>query len=71
MKKIYHIEVDCASCADKIQRSVAKIPGVEAVTVNFLTQKMKLEAAEDRLEELLPQIRRAAKKIEPDCVIGE
>ncbi len=36
MKKTYKIEVDCANCANKMEEAAAKVPGVEAVTVNFM-----------------------------------
>ncbi|MBR3720444.1 MAG: cation transporter, partial [Clostridia bacterium] len=48
MKKVFELdEVDCANCARKMQEAVAKIDGVDSVTVNFFTQKMTLEAADD------------------------
>lgn len=43
-KDIKLIDLDCAHCADKIQNAVQKIDGVTSVTVNFLGQKMILEA---------------------------
>ena len=46
MKKTYKIEVDCANCADKMECATAKVSGVEAVTVNFMTQKMIVSFAE-------------------------
>ena len=33
MKKVIKIEVDCAVCANKIQEAVAKVEGVNSVTV--------------------------------------
>ena len=67
MKKIFKVEVDCAVCAQKCEKAIAKIEGVKAVQINFLTQKMILEA--DDVDALLPTIENAAKKIEPDFEI--
>ena len=64
MKKTYKIEVDCANCAAKIETAVNKLEGVEKATVSFLTQKLILEAPDP--DALVPAIRKAARKIEPD-----
>lgn len=70
MKKIFNIkELDCANCAAKIEDSVSKIEGVISVNVNFMTQKMTLEAKDEEYEEILKKAIKACKKIEPDCEI--
>ena len=46
MKKSYKIEVDCANCANKMEIAAAKIPGVEAVSISFMAQKMHVTFAE-------------------------
>ncbi len=70
MKKVYKLEdLDCANCAAKMERAIAKIDGVESVNVNFLSQRMTLEADEARLEEIMEQVVRVCKKVEPDCKI--
>ena len=38
------IDLDCANCAAKIEREIAKIKGVNKVTVNFMTTKMTIDA---------------------------
>ena len=44
MQKSYKLEgLDCASCADKIEKSVQKIHGVEKARVDFMAEKMTLE----------------------------
>ena len=43
-KTIKLLDLDCGHCADKIQNAVKKIDGVTSVSVNFLGQKMVLEA---------------------------
>ena len=70
MKKVFKMEeLDCAHCAQKMQDAIEKLPSVEKVTINFLTQKMTLEAPQEQMEEILLQAEKICKKIEPDCRI--
>jgi len=70
MKKVFKIEVDCAVCAGKVEEAIKKIPGVNEVRVNFMTQKMVLDAEDDKFDEIYQEALKVAKKIEPDfCVI--
>ena len=70
MKKKFRCEVDCAACAAKLEAALSKVDGVEAVSVNFLTQKLTLTAPEDRYDTVLSAVIEKAKKIEPDTVIS-
>lgn len=69
MQKKFKIEVDCANCAAKIETAVKALPGVENASVSFMTQKMLLVADDTRFDEILQQVVRTAKKIEPDFEI--
>lgn len=70
MKKVFELdEVDCANCARKMQEAVAKIDGVDNVTVNFFTQKMTLEASDDKFDDVLKEALKVLKKVEPDCEV--
>ncbi|MBO4636112.1 MAG: heavy-metal-associated domain-containing protein [Clostridiales bacterium] len=70
MKKVYELEdLDCAHCAAKMQEAVSKIDGVTSVTVNFLSQKMTLEADDDRFDDILKLAIKEIKKVEPDCTV--
>ncbi len=70
MKKVFKLEdLDCANCAARMERSIAKIEGVDSVSISFLSQRMTLEADESRFEEILDQVVRTCKKVEPDCKI--
>ena len=71
MKKKFKCEVDCANCAQKLEDAIKKIEGVTDAKVNFIMQKLTLEAPEDRFEEIFAEVVRTAKAIEPDTVIGE
>lgn len=68
MKKMYRLEdLDCAHCAAKMQDAIAKIEGVQSVSVNFLSQRLTLEADDAVFDEVLQKAMKAVKKIEPDC----
>ena len=70
MKKRYVIEeLCCANCAAKMEDGIRKIDGVNSVTINFLTQKLTLDAADNRFDSILNEAERIIKKIEPDCYL--
>lgn len=70
MKKIYKLEdLDCANCAAKMENAIAKLDGVKHVSVSFLTQKMTIETDSDDQTELMKQVVKICKKVEPDCII--
>ena len=70
MKKRYQIEdLCCANCAAKIEEQIRKLEGVNSASVNFLTQKLTLDADDARLESVLDEAERIIRKIEPDCVL--
>ena len=70
MKKTYAIEVDCANCANLMEEAAGKTEGVASVVVNFMMQKMIVEFAEGaEPKKVMQDVRRACKKVEPDCEI--
>ena len=69
MKKTYKIEVDCANCAAKMEAAVAKLEGVSAVTVNFMSQKMSLETECEDQSQILKAVVKTCRKIEPEFEI--
>ena len=70
MKKVARIEnLDCANCAAKLERAIAKIDGVKEVSINFMTTKMNLELVDDLAEQAIAEIKASAAKIEPDWKI--
>ena len=70
MKKQYKMEnLDCANCAAKMEAAIQKLEGVRSASVSFMAQKLTLEADEARLDEIMKQVVRVCKKVEPDCVI--
>ena len=70
MKKTFMLEdLDCAHCAAKMEDAINKLEGVNKVTVNFLAQKMTVDAVDDRFDEIMQEIVKVCKKVEPDCRI--
>ena len=70
MKKVYKIEVDCANCAAKMEIAARKIPGVTAISVNYMTQKMTVEFSDDAdIATALETVRKTCKKIDPDFTV--
>jgi copper chaperone CopZ len=68
-KKFKLIDLDCANCAAKMEDAIKKIPGVNDASVSFMTQKMTLDAADEKFDEILQQVVAVCKKVEPDCQI--
>lgn len=70
MKKTYAIEVDCANCANLMEEAAGNTEGVTSAVVNFMTQKMIVEFAEDAdPKQVMKKVLKACKKVEPDCEI--
>ena len=70
MKKRFKlIDLDCANCAAKMEDAIRKLDGVHDATVSFMTQKLTLDADDDRFEEIMDQVERIIRKVEPDCSV--
>ena len=70
MKKKFNLQdLDCANCAAKMEEAIKKIDGVNDASVNFMSQKMMIDAAEDRFDAIMEEVVKVCTKVEPDCVI--
>lgn len=70
MKKTYKIEVDCANCANLMEDAAKKTKGIKNATVNFMTQKIIVEFEEgEQPKEVMENVIKSCKKVEPDCEI--
>ena len=70
MKKVFKlVDLDCANCAAKMERAIAQLDGVQNVTVSVLAQKLTLEADDARFDEIVREMVKCVKKVEPDCEI--
>lgn len=70
MRKAFKLQdLNCANCAAKMENAIKNIEGVKSASISFMTQKLVLEADDDRFEAVLDEAQHACKKFEPDCVI--
>ena len=70
MNKTFRLEgLDCANCANKIQKKVCKLDGVSSATVNFATAKLMIEGEDEMMEKIVDAARTIIRKLEPDVVM--
>ena len=70
MKKSFKlVDLDCANCARKMEDAIKKLDGVNDATVSFLTQKMTVDADDSRFDDIMKQVVKCCKRVEPDCEI--
>ena len=70
MKKKFKLEdLDCANCAAKMEEGIKKIPGVNDANVSFMSQKMMVDADDERFDEIMKEVVAVCAKVEPDCKI--
>ena len=71
MKKKFKLQdLDCANCAAKMEDAIKKIPGVNDANVSFMTQKMIVHFADGHQPaDVMNDVLKACKKVEPDCEI--
>lgn len=70
MRKVFKLdEIDCAVCAGKLEDAIKKLDGVQGAKINFLTQKLTLEADDDNFDTVLDAVVKLTAEIEPDCEI--
>lgn len=70
MRKTFKLQdLDCANCAAKMEAAIKKVNGVRDATVSFMTQKLTLDADDDRFEAIVDECAKVCKRVEPDCVI--
>jgi copper chaperone CopZ len=70
MKKKFKMEnLDCANCAAKMEEQIRKIPGVREVNMNFMTQKLTLDADDERFDEILAEAQKCCDRVDKGCRI--
>lgn len=74
MKKVYSIEgIDCANCAAKIEDKINRMKNIEEANLNFMMRKLSIEfkvSTDEEVEEIMEEVRKLVKKLEPDAVIS-
>lgn len=68
-KRFKFTDLDCAHCAAKMEDAINKLDGVNSAKVNFLAQKMTIDADDARFDAIMQEVVSVCHKIEPDCVI--
>ena len=63
------VDLDCANCAAKMETAIRKIDGVHDASVSFMTQKMTVDAEDEKFEAIMDQVVKVCRKVEPDCEI--
>lgn len=70
MKKKFKLQdLDCANCAAKMEEAIKKIDGVNDATVSFMTQKMTIDAVDERFDAIMDEVVKVCAKVEPDTKI--
>ena len=70
MKKKFKLQdLDCANCAAKMEEAIKKIEGVNDASVSFMTQKLTIDAADERFDAIMDEVEKVCAKVEPDTKI--
>ena len=70
MKKKFKLQyLDCSNCAAKMEEAIKKLDGVNDASVNFMMQKMTIDAEDSRFDEIMKEVVTVCAKVEPDCKI--
>lgn len=70
MRRMYKLEGKlCGNCASKIQDKISRLDGVNKASVNFLTMKFTLDAADDSFASIFEQSKQIFDTIEPTCKV--
>lgn len=70
MKKRFDlIDLDCANCAAKMEDAIKRIDGVRDANVSFMAQKLTLDADDARFDDILQEVKKRCRRVEPDCTI--
>lgn len=70
MRKTFKLmELGCPNCAAKMEAAIAKIDGVSEVSIQFMAQKLTIDMADEKANEIMQKAQKAVRAIERDCVI--
>ncbi|HAJ74806.1 MAG TPA: heavy metal transporter [Lachnospiraceae bacterium] len=70
MKKKFKIEdLCCAHCAGKIEEAIKQLDGVNDASVSIITEKMMIDADDEKFDDIVKEAVAIAAKIEPECTI--
>ena len=63
--------LDCANCAQELERAINKVKGVEKATISFMSEKLVIELDEKDKKYIMKDVEKVIKKEEPDVTIKE
>lgn len=70
MKKKFNVtDVDCADCARQMEEAINKIDGVTNAKLNFLTEKLTIEADDSEFNNIIDLAEAEMKKIDQGATI--
>ena len=63
--------LDCANCANQLEREIQKIDGIISASISFMSERMTIEFDNVSKEELINNLKKIIKKEEQDVSINE
>lgn len=70
MKKNFRLKnLGCAHCAVKMEEKISKLDGVNSCIINFMTQKLTIDAIDEKFDDVLEEAKAIIKKIERNCEV--
>ena len=57
-KKLKMDNIDCANCAREMEEEIRKIDGVISANINFMLQKLTLEAEDEKFDEIVEKLKK-------------
>lgn len=65
MKKKFKLQdLDCANCAAKMEEAIKKIDGVNDASVNFMMQKMTIDADDSKFDDIMKEVVTVCAKVD-------
>lgn len=72
MIKKYKIEnLNCVNCARKMEEKASKLRGVSSVHINFMTEKIRIEAEDDLFPGIVDDVEKVCQTINEDFEIAK
>ena len=62
-------DLDCPNCAAKMEQAICKLDAVNSASVNFIGQRMVIDADDNQFDTVMQKVIKVCRKIEPDCQI--
>ena len=70
MKKTLQLsELDCASCAARLETAIRGVKGVDSANINFVAQKLILEAEDASFDEVLARVKQVVARTARGCAV--